>query len=78
MADLSEADWKRSTYCAHSNCVEIAFLGGLVALRDSKQSPGPVLLFGQTEWEDFLAGARNGEFDSIQFDIKCVEPIARP
>ena len=31
--------------------------------RDSKDRDGPVLRFNAHEWEAFLAGVRNGEFE---------------
>jgi hypothetical protein len=32
-------------------------------VRDSKDRNGPVLRFNAHEWEAFLAGVRNGEFE---------------
>ena len=55
--------WHTSTYSASANCVEVAFLNGLVAVRHSKDRQGHVLTFTQPEWQAFLAGARDGEFD---------------
>ncbi len=37
--------------------------GGPVAVRDSKDRSGPVLLFTHDEWKAFLAGAHEGEFE---------------
>jgi hypothetical protein len=34
-----------------------------VGIRDSKDREGPVLVFRPHEWEAFLAGVRDGEFD---------------
>ena len=56
-------NWHTSTYSASANCVEVAFLNGLVAVRHSKDRQGHVLTFTQPEWQAFLAGARDGEFD---------------
>lgn len=39
-------------------------LPGAVALRDSKDPEGPVLVFTLDEWRAFAAGVRAGEFDS--------------
>jgi hypothetical protein len=36
-----------------------------VALRDSKDKNGPWLFFDNEEWEAFLAGVRDGEFDQV-------------
>jgi hypothetical protein len=46
-----------------NGCIEVAFVGGQVAIRHSKDPSGPVLIFSPTEWEAFLAGVRCGEFD---------------
>jgi len=37
--------------------------GTEVLVRDSKNPDGPVLEFTAAEWDAFLAGLRNGEFD---------------
>jgi hypothetical protein len=61
-ADFSSVAWQRSTYCAHSSCVEVALLDDQVVIRDSKNAEGPMLFFTREEWTAFLAGARRGEF----------------
>jgi hypothetical protein len=60
MTDLSGVRWQRSTYCANSSCVEVALLGGQVAVRDSKDREGPVLLFTREEWMTFVKRTRDG------------------
>lgn len=62
---LADAPWRTSTRSQTSNCVEVAPLGtgATVALRDSKDRGGPVLLFSRAEWRGFIAGAKNGQFD---------------
>jgi hypothetical protein len=64
MADLSQAKWRKSTYSANNGCVEVALVDdGEVAVRDSKDCSGPVLLFRPDEWAAFVRGIRAGEFD---------------
>ena len=63
MADLSGSEWRRSSLCASGSCVEVSVVGDRVALRDSKEQDGPVLTFDSPAWTEFLAGARNGDFD---------------
>jgi hypothetical protein len=47
--------------CAEG-CVEVATnIPGIVAIRDTKTES--VMQFTPKEWEDFLAGAKGGEFD---------------
>jgi hypothetical protein len=66
MADFSEATWLTSTYSGGNGCVEVAFVGGQVGVRDSKQQgQGPVLEFTANEWNAFLTGAREGQFDLV-------------
>ncbi|MEU4566901.1 DUF397 domain-containing protein [Micromonospora sp. NPDC023956] len=65
--ELTHAAWRTSTRSQTSNCVEVAPLpagpAAAVALRDSKDRSGPVLLFRREQWRDFLTGTRNREFD---------------
>ena len=46
------------------NCVEVAesFDGGML-VRDSKDPDGHCLQFTGPEWDAFVLGVRNGEFD---------------
>lgn len=63
--DLTGAVWRRSSRStAHSDSVEIADnLPGIVAVRDSRDPEGPALIFDLREWEAFVGGAKDGEFD---------------
>lgn len=62
--NLAGAAWyKSSRSSGNGNCVEVAVLDEAVAVRDSKDRSGPVLIFTSAEWDAFVAGARDGEFD---------------
>jgi hypothetical protein len=63
--DLSQAAWRKSKASGpySDNCVEVAFIDDAIAVRDSKHPQGPVLLFTQGEWDAFVEGAKDGEFD---------------
>jgi uncharacterized protein DUF397 len=63
--DLSTAVWRKSTRSSPScdNCVEVAFVGGAIAVRDSKNRDAGTLLFTPGEWDAFVAGTKDGEFD---------------
>jgi hypothetical protein len=64
-ADLTGAAWFKSSHSSGgSECVEVAFLdSGAVGVRDSKNPTGPALVFTPSEWDAFVGGARDGEFD---------------
>ena len=61
----SATHWVKSSLSfSNGNCVEVADLpGGGIGVRDSKDSEGPFLRFTPGEWDAFLGGVRNGEFD---------------
>ena len=61
--DLATANWRKSSHSGNNGCVEVAYGDDQIAVRDSKDLSGPMLLFTPLEWRAFLAGVRDGEFD---------------
>jgi hypothetical protein len=61
--DFSSAAWRTSAFSNGSGCVEVAFVKDGVAVRDSKDRHGPVLVFSPVEWQAFVAGVLAGEFN---------------
>jgi hypothetical protein len=63
--DLGAAAWRKSSRSGpySDNCVEVAFVDGAVAVRDSKDPAGHPLVFTGSEWDAFVAGTKGGEFD---------------
>lgn len=63
--DLSGARWFKSSRSGSGReCVEVAHLDeGFVGVRDSKNPNGPALVFTPSEWDAFLGGASDGEFN---------------
>ena len=62
-ADLSRAVWHKSTRSNGNggNCVEVAHnLPGIVAVRDSKNPHGPVLIVNRDDWASFITHVRVG------------------
>ena len=61
---LQERGWFKSSFSDdNEGCVQVRFTGGEAQVRDSKDITGPVLVFDRCEWEAFLLGAFNGEFE---------------
>jgi hypothetical protein len=61
-ADLTSAAWCKSSYSSGgANCVEVAFLNNTVAIRDSKNPDGPVLLFTSKQHEAFIQGLKTDD-----------------
>lgn len=61
---ISNEAYRKSTFSGSNGCVEVCLLDdGTIGLRDSKDRSKEPHLFTATEWQAFLAGVRNGEFD---------------
>jgi Domain of unknown function (DUF397) len=59
--DPAALEWQRSGDVDGS--IEIAFPADWVLMRVAGDPAGRVLVFDRNEWECFIDGARNGEFD---------------
>jgi Domain of unknown function (DUF397) len=62
VVDLSAAVWVKSTHSMSNGCVEVAFVDGQIAVRDSKNRDGAVLVFTPREWDAFISGVTDGQF----------------
>jgi hypothetical protein len=62
---VNDKTWRKSSYSGNSgNCVEVcASDPGTVAVRDSKNVPGPELAVSDQTWSAFVKGIKNREFD---------------
>jgi hypothetical protein len=70
--DLTGATWRKASAGGATDeaSVEVAVVPGtkegsdrVIAMRDSRQPGGPVLIFTPEEWRAFAAGVQDGEFD---------------
>jgi Domain of unknown function (DUF397) len=57
--------WRRASFCASGECVEVSFRGDLIRVRGTNdyQTPNRVLTYTRDEWGAFIAGVKAGEFD---------------
>ncbi|SDY23706.1 protein of unknown function [Micromonospora pattaloongensis] len=63
--DLRGVTWRKSTRSSgggNGDCVEVAAVHDVIAVRDSKQPDGAVLMFDPAGWRTFIDGAKQGAF----------------
>jgi Domain of unknown function (DUF397) len=56
--------WRKSTYSDVGDCVEVAGIAPVVAVRDSKDPEGPRLALSAAEWTAFARRIKDGAHDS--------------
>ena len=62
--DLTNVEWRTSTRSSGSGqCVEVAITSEGVAVRDTKDRSKPAHVYTRAEWDAFIGGAKDGEFD---------------
>ncbi|MEV4683103.1 DUF397 domain-containing protein [Streptomyces kurssanovii] len=64
---LESVTWIKSSHSnATGNCVEMAALpGDRIAIRNSRDPHGPALVCSRDAFAGFVAGAREGGFDTV-------------
>ncbi|WNV89252.1 DUF397 domain-containing protein [Umezawaea sp. Da 62-37] len=63
IVDSSGPAWRKSSYSGggtNGNCVEVAFVGDVVAIRDSKNPAVGMLLIPAEHWRSFLVNGFHG------------------
>lgn len=63
--DLARAQWQSPV---GGGSVQVAFVDDLIGMRNGDDPDGPVLIFTEDEWDAFVLGAKDGEFDPDAFD----------
>jgi hypothetical protein len=65
--DFGKARWRKSSNSGDGGCVEVAYVDGVIGVRDTKDNgTGPILMFNEREWTAFLSSSRDGEFNLDQ------------
>lgn len=50
--------WRKSTFSEAGNCVEVAYRGRFVLVRDSKRPSRAILTYAIEDWQAFLLALR--------------------
>lgn len=59
------ATWRKASFCASGECVEVAQRDGVIILRDSVQPAGHMLHYAVREWRSFVSNIKAGELDGL-------------
>lgn len=60
-----QAAWRKASFCASGQCVEVTEQNGMIIMRDSKEPHGGMLRYTIEEWQSFVRGIKAGEFDDL-------------
>jgi len=61
--DLARTKWRKSSHSGHDGgeCVEVAPLNGMIAVRDSKNPAQPALSIRRSTWSTLISRIKNGQ-----------------
>jgi predicted secreted Zn-dependent protease len=60
-----DLDWRVSQRCEGGACIMVARKGDSVIFGNTQDPNGPVYAYTASEWQQFLAGAKQGDFDGV-------------
>lgn len=70
--DPRVSNWRRSSACDESGCVEVAIASTEVLVRDSRDTSGKVLTVSFREWEAFILALRDDLGAALSVQLRGV------
>ena len=62
---MGEPIWRTARRCEAGGCVEVGILGDSVLIRNSADRDGLRLTLSSGEWQEFVTGVKDGDFDGL-------------
>ncbi len=54
--------WRKASYSTWNGaCLEVVSFGGRLAVRDSQDPSGPVIVFGRSAWSELVDKVKSGK-----------------
>ncbi|MEU8343708.1 protein of unknown function [Actinomadura meyerae] len=65
LTELSQAHWRKASQSSStgSDCVEVAAVGDVIAVRDSKRPDGSTFFVDRRTWRELTERVSKGDFD---------------
>ena len=60
-----QAAFRRSSFCAANECIEVAQRNGVITLRDSTKIQGSMLNYAPEDWRRFVCRIKAGRLDAL-------------
>jgi hypothetical protein len=60
-----QSAWRKASFCASRECIEVGQRSGLVLIRDSVQPHGAVLASAAGDWQSLIRRVKAGELDYL-------------
>jgi len=57
--------WRKASFCASGECLEVAQGNGVILIRDSVQPRGVVLKSAARDWQSLIGRVKAGELDQL-------------
>ena len=61
----AQPEWRRPANCARNACIEVAALGDEILIRNSKSPGDPAQRYTREEFANFVAAAKDGQYDDL-------------